>query len=138
MTPTELQKARELCDGFRGRFFYDAERGDLAYIAKDCDGRVCDCERKTNSDGDQDCSVCIGDMDHGEDTGEPIAKMLNLVPALLSEVSRLRGLLREACWIGGDYVKAIRRIPQTVDIHDYDDAQLDRLSAIAKEAGIDE
>ena len=97
-------KLRAVAAGFPGRFFYDAERGDLAFIAKECDEGQCDCEQKLNSDGDQDCSVCIGDIDHGENTGSPIAAMLNAVPALLDECERLRKLCEHACKVGDGLV----------------------------------
>ncbi len=83
----DVEKLRRDCDGFRGRFFYDAEHGDLGYIAKDCDDRQCDCERNLDSDGNQDCSVSIADVD---DVYEPIAGMLNAVPALIAEIEQLR------------------------------------------------
>jgi hypothetical protein len=82
-----VKELRKDCDGFKGRFFYDGERGDLAYIAKDCDDRQCDCEVKTNSDGDQDCSESIADID---EAWEPIARMLNALPEALDEIERLR------------------------------------------------
>lgn len=88
MTTDDLQKLRADCDGFRGRFFYDAERGDLAYVAKDCDERQCDCAPSYNSDGDQDCSVSLETPD--SDVAEAIARMLNAVPMLLDEIDRLR------------------------------------------------
>lgn len=101
-----VRRAREVLSGFNGRFFFDEERGDLAYIAKACDDRQCSCEEKLNADGDQDCSICIGDMNHGADTGEPIAKALNLVPALAARVEELERLLAEACeiadWFAGN------------------------------------
>jgi hypothetical protein len=88
--PPDPAGLRGLCDGFRGRFFYDVERGDLGFVASKCERKECDCEPSYNADGDIDCSVCIGDMDHGADTGEPIAQMLNAIPGLLDEVERLR------------------------------------------------
>lgn len=90
MTPSEIAKLRAVVHGFRGRFFFDAERGDLAFIAEECEAQQCECERKTNSDGDQDCSLSVGDMDADiDDVGEPIAEMLNALPVLLDEVERL-------------------------------------------------
>jgi hypothetical protein len=80
--------------GFNGRFFWDAECADLAYIAKFCDDRQCDCPRRRNPDGDQDCSVPIGGVGGVDETvGEPVARMLNAVGPLLDEVERLRELI---------------------------------------------
>ena len=75
--------------GLAGRFFYDAERGDIAYIAKDCDDRTCDCEKKLNSDGDQDCAFSIADGldDH---VAEPLVRMLNAVGPLLDELAAVK------------------------------------------------
>ena len=78
--------------GFSGRFFYDGERGDIAWIAAECDARTCDCEEKPNSDGDQDCSISLIDGldDH---VAEPMARMLNAVRPLLDELEAAKALL---------------------------------------------
>ena len=99
-----LAQVRELLDGFTGRFFYDAESGDIGWIAKDCDDRTCDCERKTNSDGDQDCSHSLSDWEGEDHINEPLVRMLNAVPELLAEVERLRSQLNTATTIGRDLV----------------------------------
>lgn len=78
--------------GFDGRFFADAERGDIGYIAKDCDDKQCDCEVKVNDDGDQDCSHSLYDWEHEDHINEPIARMLNAVGPLCDEITRLEAL----------------------------------------------
>lgn len=93
----DLAKLRALCDGFRGRFFYDAERGDLAYIAAACERKECDCEPSYNADGDIDCSHSLSDWEGEDHLNEPLADMLNALPACLDEIERLRKLLAEAC-----------------------------------------
>lgn len=93
MTPSSRARLREDVRGFAGRFFYDAERGDIAYIAKRCDDRTCDCEENLNSDGEQDCSVSIAEI---VDAGEPIARMLNAVGQLLDANSGFERQLSEA------------------------------------------
>ncbi len=107
MIPTStLQKLREHTRGFTGRFFYDAERGDIAYIAKKCDERTCDCERKLNSDGEQDCSVSIGDYD--EEVAEPIVAMLNAVPAVPALLAEIEQLQRDnASWANSDFERQL-------------------------------
>lgn len=85
----DITKIRKHADGFRGRFFFDAERGDLAYLADECERKECDCEPSYNADGDIDCSTCIGFMEDGENMGEPIADMLNAVSGLLVECELL-------------------------------------------------
>lgn len=105
MTPTTLAHLRALVAGFRGRFFFDAERGDLAYLAKECEAQQCECERKTNSDGDQDCSLSLGVLDGIDDAMEPIAEMLNAVPAL---VDRVEALERECENVGKGQDRAER------------------------------
>lgn len=82
MTPSDRARLVEFARGFRGRFFFDEERGDVAFIAKDCEDRQCDCEVKTTSDGDQDCSVSLYDID---DVGELVASVLSALPELLAE-----------------------------------------------------
>lgn len=99
--PLDLSAVRAHVDGFRGRFFYDAEYGDLACIAKDCDD--CACDHPRNRDGDPDCVMSLdGPLD--EHVGQPIAEMLNAIPALLElveeqgkELSELRKALLHAC-----------------------------------------
>lgn len=86
----DVKALRELADGFRGRFFADAERGDIGYIAKQCDDKQCDCEVRANADGDQDCSRSIYDWEGEHHINEPIAQMLNAVGPLCDEVERLR------------------------------------------------
>lgn len=91
---TIADQATKACAGFDGRFFFDAEHGDLAYIASDCDRQECDCEHNLNSDGDQDCSISVGDID---ESGEPIAVMLNALPAAITEIERLRQPHLDGC-----------------------------------------
>lgn len=100
MTPKlDLEAAAKIADGFRGRFFFDCERGDLAFIAEACDDGRCDCPAMPNSDGDQDCSVSVGDMDGDiDDVGEPIAAMLNALPAALAEIRELRAQAARYAW----------------------------------------
>jgi hypothetical protein len=117
--PPDPAGLRGLCDGFRGRFFYDAERGDIGYIAKACDDKQCDCEVKVNADGDQDCSHSLSDWEGEDHLCEPIAQMLNAIPGLLDEVGRLRSLLVEACDIGLPHAE-----------RNGDDKDVARLSAI--------
>lgn len=88
LTKDQLAEARRDVAGFQGRFFYDAERGDIGYVAKKCDERQCDCEQKLNSDGDQDCSVEIASACDDE-TAEPMVRMLNAFPALLAHIDEL-------------------------------------------------
>lgn len=90
MNDTDIQQARRLRDGFRGRFFYDAERDDIGYIRKECDDKRCDCEQKLNADGDQDCSISVASSTWDDHVAEGIVAMLNAFPALLDEVERLR------------------------------------------------
>lgn len=89
MNDEQRKRLRAHVNGFRGRFFYDAERGDIAWIAKACDDKHCDCERKVNADGDQDCAYSLYDWEGEDHINEPIVEMLNAVPALLDEVERL-------------------------------------------------
>lgn len=111
----DWKKLREDVRGMSGRFFYDAERGDIGYIAKDCDDKTCDCEVKKNADGDQDCSVSVFDDFQGEEhICELLAGMLNAVGPLLDENDSLRAELaatrrelerwRHSEQIEGDYV----------------------------------
>lgn len=114
----DLKRARAASDGFRGRFFYDAERGDIGWIAEACDDKQCDCEVKVNADGDQDCSHSLHDWEGDDHINEPIVEMLNALPQSLAEIERLRALAMEACDIGtswsgddtedGDRLSAIR------------------------------
>lgn len=85
----DVEAIRAAARGFTGRFFYDPERGDLAFIAAECDERTCDCERKLNSDGEQDCSVSLADYD--EEVGESMAVMLNAVRPLLAAYEQACG-----------------------------------------------
>ena len=87
---TILDRIKRDIDGFHGRFFYDAESGDIGWIAKDCDERTCDCEEKLNADGDQDCSHSLSDWEGEDHINEPIVRILNAVPALIAEVERLQ------------------------------------------------
>ena len=128
-----VKRAKADAAGFAGRFFYDGERGDIGWIAKKCDDRQCDCERKVNADGDQDCSHSLSDWEGEDHICEPIVRMLNgygeaiaeidrlnayvahndeeyrtmkeVLRAEHAECQRLRGLLVEACDIGERYVK---------------------------------
>lgn len=93
MSELDIKAARELANAWRGRFFYDEERGDLAYIAKDCDDRQCDCEIRRNADGDQDCAESVEDIDDGL---AEVAKMLALVPQLLDRVEEMDRHLSDA------------------------------------------
>lgn len=86
MTNEDRQRLRADVAGFAGRFFYDAERSDLAFVAARCEARECDCPPSYNSDGEIDCSRCIGFLEDGEAVGEPMARMLNAVGPLLDEV----------------------------------------------------
>jgi hypothetical protein len=109
----DVKRAREICDGFRGRFFYDAERGDIGYIAKDCDDKVCDCEVHLNADGDQDCAHSLFDWEHEDHINEPLVQMLNTLPAALDEIERLRVLAKEAlnlALVDGKTTAALRRV----------------------------
>jgi hypothetical protein len=81
---TLAAEAEEDERGFEGRFFYDAERGDIGWIAKACDDKQCDCERKLNADGDQDCSHSLSDWEGEDHICEPIVNMLNRNPQLAS------------------------------------------------------
>ena len=90
----DITQVRSDLDGFTGRFFYDAERGDIGWIAADCDAKHCDCEVKLNADGDQDCSHSLSDWEGEDHINEPIVRMLNAVPELLAEVERLRESIR--------------------------------------------
>lgn len=91
MKDIDTSKLRADVGGFTGRFFYDEECGDIAYIAEDCDNKQCDCEEKLNADGDQDCSVSLlDDTGNVDDIGEPIVRMLNAVGPLLDTIEALR------------------------------------------------
>jgi chromosome segregation ATPase len=81
---TLAAEAEEDERGFEGRFFYDAERGDIGWIAKACDDKQCDCERKLNADGDQDCSHSLSDWEGEDHICEPIVNMLNRNPQVAS------------------------------------------------------
>lgn len=87
MSEIDIDRLRKDVRGFAGRFFYDQERGDIAYIAKACDDKQCDCERKVNADGDQDCSHSLYDWEHEDHLCEPIVEMLNAVGPLLDALS---------------------------------------------------
>ena len=111
--------------GLAGRFFYDAERGDIAYIAKDCDDRTCDCEKKLNSDGDQDCAFSIADGldDH---VAESLVRVLNAAGPLLDELEAakaeskaLRESLIHACDLlhaSQDNERQLRAMRQTANM----------------------
>jgi len=99
-----LEGAERDADGFNGRFFFDPERGDIGYIAKACDERRCDCGRKLNADGDQDCSHSLSDWEGEEHLCEPIANLLNfaisLAPSLVRQlVARVEELEKENEWM---------------------------------------
>jgi hypothetical protein len=82
-----LKQLRADVAGFTGRFFHDEERGDIAYIAKRCEDKECDCEPSYNADGDIDCSVSLlDDTGNVDDIGHPIARMLNALAVLLPVV----------------------------------------------------
>lgn len=89
MTNEDRQRLRADVAGFAGRFFYDVERGDLAFVAAKCEARECDCPPSYNSDGDIDCSVSLNDPD--EHVGESLARMLNAVGPLLDELDTVTG-----------------------------------------------
>lgn len=38
-TNRDWTELRKIVTGWNGRFFYDEERGDIAYIAADCDAK---------------------------------------------------------------------------------------------------
>lgn len=94
----DIKQLRADVAGFNGRFFYDAEHGDIAYIARECDEKQCECPRRPNPDGDQDCSVSINDFD--EAVFEPIARVLNSTRAALARIAELERLVVEACELG--------------------------------------
>lgn len=121
-TKIDLGAIRAASNGLTGRFFSDPERGDIGYIAKVCDERRCDCERRVNADGDQDCSHSLYDWAGEDHLNETVALMLNAVPALVARVEELEaknGRLREdldhATAADGDWLsKASRRMCETV------------------------
>lgn len=90
-TALDLDNLRRLVAGWDGRFFHDVVRGDIAFVAADCEAKHCDCEVKHDSDGEQDCSVSVAAVDCGDvdDVGEPLATMLNALPGILADHARL-------------------------------------------------
>jgi hypothetical protein len=100
----DLDALEQIANGWRGRFAFDGEREDLIFINADCDAKECDCEVKLNSDGDQDCSVEVDDID---DAGPDVATMLNALPALVAEVRRLEQRQQEL-------LQTIRNLSATV------------------------
>lgn len=111
----DTEKLRRDVAGFAGRFFYDEERGDLAYVAKNCDDRKCECGPNYNIDGDQDCSVPVcgfGGVD--EAVGEPVARMLNSVGPLLDEIERLRSVAYAASYFVNSNQKGITQLYDSV------------------------
>lgn len=102
MTKLDPALAAKLCaeameddHGFEGRFFYDAERGDIGWIAKDCDDKQCVCEVKTNADGDQDCSHSLYDWEGEDHINEPIVRMLNRHHALSEQLMAAMEVVKE-------------------------------------------
>lgn len=80
---SDIEQVERDAAGFRGRFHvvYDGDGGEELWFASAIEDRE---EYRIFSRGDLD------------DAGEPIARMLNAVPALLAEVERLRKRLAEA------------------------------------------
>ena len=85
MTPAQLLELRAMADGFRGTFEFKAERVDAEDFVVAEDALVYCTE-------DQDDYEIASPIE--EHIGEPIAKMLNAVPALLDRVAELEAGLR--------------------------------------------
>lgn len=131
MTNDDIQRLRKLADSMRGRFFYDEERGDIGYIAAECDAKECDCERKGNADGDQDCSYSVADVGSSDvdDIGPVLAEMLNALRPLLD---RLEAVERER-----DGLRAL--VERAIDACEAGGRRVDvfaEMDAIRKEAGL--
>lgn len=88
-----IEELRRLVTGWNGRFFYDEECCDIGYIAADCDAKQCDCEVMRNSDGDQDCSQSLYDID---DAPQHAVIAMNALGPLLDELERLRAVYEAA------------------------------------------
>lgn len=100
-----IEELRRLVTGWNGRFFYDEERGDIAYVAAACDAKQCDCEVRRNSDGDQDCSQSLYDID---DAPQHAVIAINALGPLLDELERLRAVYEAAVkFADADYADAM-------------------------------
>lgn len=86
-----LSSVAKLCDSMEGRFFHDEERGDIGFVAAACDSKECDCNENLNSDGDQDCSVSLADVESSDvdNIGPVLVEMLNGLAHARQDVEQL-------------------------------------------------